>query len=151
MIRTLEENLMKFPVSTSLNFGQTHFFLLLLWCLPSCCAYMHAFLYSILVSYNGASNSCVYVVEKFAVRAFIVNTAFFFFYSSFVIFWNCIPMIKITPLFFVLCSFFYWSFVHFLTSSWLESLKYKWLRLSFCLFLIQYQVRECNRVCDYYQ
>ena len=124
---------MKFPwVSTSSNFGKPTFLsssslvLAKLLCVYACFLIL-------LVSYNGASNSCV--VEKFVVLVFIVNTAFFIFYSSFVLFRNCIPMIKITPLLFF-CSLFFFllELCSLLTSSWPESLKRKWLRLSFCLF-----------------
>ena len=152
---------MKFPwVSTSSNFGKPTFLsssslvLAKLLCVYACFL-IHACFLILLVSYNGASNSCV--VEKFVVLVFIVNTAFFIFYSSFVLFRNCIPMIKITPLLFF-CSLFFFllELCSLLTSSWLESLKHKWLRLPssssssfFFFFLIQNQVRECNRVCDY--
>ena len=133
---------MKFPwVSTSSNFGKPTFLsssslvLAKLLCVYACFL-IHACFLILLVSYNGASNSCV--VEKFVVLVFIVNTAFFIFYSSFVLFRNCIPMINITPLLFFFCSLFFFllELCSLLTSSWLESLKRKWLRLSFCLFFL---------------
>ena len=96
---------MKFPVSTSSNFGQPTFLsssssssssqsffgvLAKLLCIYAC------FFLDSLVSYNGASNSWgLFVIEKFAVLLYLIQPSFS---SSFVLLRSCIPIIKITPL-----------------------------------------------------
>ena len=96
---------MKFPVSTSSNFGQPTFLSSFVFffgssqsffgVLAMLCIYACFFLDS-LVSYNGASNSWgLFVIEKFAVLLYLIQPSFS---SSFVLLRSCIPIIKITLL-----------------------------------------------------